>query len=208
MREKTVIVIGFTRDCSRDRSRLSSGCDWLISFHESSWRARSNVKDDAAFVLYPCAPDVRQPLNSTNGDGRRDKQRRRRRWYRYCASVRIVTLDRESFVLFLLEMPCRRLNRQARHLSSHRYYVDITKILRTQASVRECGESEDDEMDNDSRTTASRSDSGTLSSWDAATCAECIAAHWSSEWRVELVDTCHWWISGNIFDIRWIKHFI
>lgn len=42
-----------------------------------------------------------------------------------------------------------------------------------QAPIPECSESDDDEVDNDPPTTASRSDSGTLSSWDAATCAEC-----------------------------------
>lgn len=69
-------------------------------------------------------------------------------------------------ILHPLEMSCRRLNREARHLSSHRYYVDITKILRTQAPVRECSDSEDDEVDNDSPSndSASRSDTETLSS--------------------------------------------
>jgi len=103
-------------------------------------------------------------------------------------------------------MSCRRLNREARHLSSHRYYIDITKILRTQAPVRECSDSEDDEVDNDSPSNDSvpRSDSGTLSSWDAASCIEFTAVHYSSE---EL-NICHWWTSGNTFDIGRIKCYI
>lgn len=181
---------------SRSLLRISLG-EWLIRFYPAN-ASSSNVKDDAAFVLQPPAPDVRHPLNSTSRDDRRDNR---------CARVRICdTRETLRSVLWHLEMSCRRLNREARHLSSHRYYVDITKILRTQATVRECSDSEDDEVDNDSPSndSAPTSDSGTLSSWDAASCTEFTAVHYSSE-GLNIRDRR---VSGNIFDTGRIKCYV
>lgn len=52
--------------------------------------------------------------------------------------------------------------------------LDLIKVPTMQTPVPECNESEDDEVDNDPPLTASRSDSETVSSWDVATCGECI----------------------------------
>lgn len=125
----------------------------------------SNVKDDAAFRC--CM--TRHPLDSTLvtlGKTISDVG-----WEVSSMCTDRNVGDTRSF--FFSKASSLNKWREAYHLPLR---LDSIEILTMQAPVLECGESEDDEVDNDPPLTASRSDSGMVSSRDTATCGN--TAYW------------------------------
>ena len=123
----------------------------------------SNIKDDATFRYTP----IRHSLDSTSVTVVNWWSATSAGKYRECVQnanniLSIIPFSKASF-----------LNREAHNVL---LLFGLSEILIMQAPVPECSESEDDEVD--PPLTASRSDSGTVSSWDAATCGKCTTAYW------------------------------
>ena len=164
--EGATIIVRFTRDCSRNCSGflLHIGCDHEVvytNYHnalvEYQGRCGISLYSDTTLIRFHFGDGCELDWWSATSAGK----------YRECVQnanniLSIIPFSKASF-----------LNREAHNVL---LLFGLSEILIMQAPVPECSESEDDEVD--PPLTASRSDSGTISSWDAATCGKCTTAYW------------------------------